>query len=99
MYGIIGKLVAKPGERDELIEVLLEGTRNMPGCLAYVVARDANDEDSIWVTEVWEDRDSHRSSMDLPQVQDAMKRGRPLIEGFGERFETIPVGGVGLESD
>jgi hypothetical protein len=29
-------------------------------------------------------------------VQAAITRARPLIEGFGERFITAPVGGVGL---
>jgi hypothetical protein len=25
MYGLIGKIIARPGERDELISILLEG--------------------------------------------------------------------------
>ena len=29
----------------------------------------------------------------LPAVQAAIAKGRPLIAGFGERFETEPVGG------
>ncbi|MCB0228760.1 MAG: antibiotic biosynthesis monooxygenase, partial [Anaerolineae bacterium] len=32
----------------------------------------------------------------LPSVQAAIARGRPLIAGFGERFETEPLGGHGL---
>ena len=34
MYGLIGKALAKPGERDALIAILLEGTTTMPGCLS-----------------------------------------------------------------
>jgi hypothetical protein len=26
----------------------------------------------------------------------AIAKGKPLIAGFGERFETVPLGGVGL---
>ena len=68
----------------------------MPGCLSYVVAKDPSDADAIWVTEVWESQVSHRASLALPSVQQAIALGKPLIAGFGERFETQPVGGHGL---
>lgn len=98
MYGIIGKLVAAPGQRDALLEILLEGTSEMPGCLSYVVARDPSDADALWITEVWDSEESHRASLALPAVRDAIDRGKPLIAGFGERFVTEPVGGHGLPS-
>ncbi|PWB69586.1 MAG: antibiotic biosynthesis monooxygenase [Anaerolineales bacterium] len=96
MYGLIGKIKAIPGERDTLSAILLEGAADMPGCLSYIVAHDPADADAIWVTEVWEGRESHRDSLSLPVVQQAIARGRPFIAGFGERFETVPVGGHGL---
>jgi quinol monooxygenase YgiN len=99
MYGLIGKINAAPGKRDELIAILLEGVVGMPGCVSYIVAKDPNDEGAIWVTEVWDTRASHEASLSLPSVQEAMARGRPLIAGFGERFETEPIGGHGLVAE
>lgn len=96
MYGLIGKMIAAPGKREALIEILMEGLAELPGCLSYIVARDAEDADALWVTEVWESREAHRASLSLPRVQKAIERGRPLIAGFAERFETEPVGGHGL---
>jgi len=96
MYGLIGRIIAAEGKRDELIAVLLEGTGGMPGCLSYVVARDPGDPRAIWITEVWEDAESHKRSMALPAVQTAMARGKPLITRFAEWFVTEPVGGAGL---
>lgn len=96
MYGLIGKMKAAPGQRDALIEILLAGTGEMPGCLSYVVAKDSEDADAIWITEVWDSRESHAASLSLPAVQEAIAKGRPMIAGFGERFETEPVGGFGL---
>lgn len=96
MYGLIGKMKSVPGQRDPLIAILLEGLSNMPGCLSYIVARDPVDGDAIWITEVWDSKDSHKASLALPSVRQAITRGRPLIAGFGERFETIPVGGPGI---
>ena len=91
MFGLIGRMLAVPGQRDALIEILNEGTRNMPGCLSYVVARDPSDEVSVWITEIWDTKSSHEASLSLPAVRDAIERGRSLIAGFGERFETNPV--------
>ena len=96
MYGLISKIKANAAQRDALIALLLDASAAMPGCLSYVVARDATDADAIWVTEVWDSRASHRASLSLPAVQQAIVKGRPLIAGFGERFETEPAGGHGL---
>jgi quinol monooxygenase YgiN len=93
MYGIIGKMLAQPGQRDALIAILLEGTAAMPGCLGYAIAKDKANADALWITETWDSQASHKASLTLPAVQAAIAKGRPLIAGFGERFETEPVGG------
>ena len=96
MYGLIGKINVVSGQRDVVVAALLNGTRSMPGCLSYVVAHDPSDPDGIWVTEAWDSQESHQGSLKLPAVQQAIAQARPHIAGFGERFETIPVGGPGL---
>lgn len=96
MYGLIGKIIAQPGQRDALLKILLEGVSGMPGCLSYVVAHDQSNADALWITEVWESQASHSASLTLPAVNEAIAQGRPLIAGFGERFETEPVGGQGI---
>lgn len=96
MYGLIGKMLSTPGQRDALIAILLEGTGEMPGCLSYIIAKDPADPNAIWITEAWDSQTSHQASLSLPSVQQAIAKGRPLIVGFGERFETEPVGGHGL---
>lgn len=96
MYGLIGKIIATDGKRDELIDILVSGIANMPGCISYIVAQDQTDPNGLWVTEVWEDKEKHTASLSLPSVQQAIAKGRPLIAGFAERFETTPIGGQGL---
>ena len=95
MYGLIGQMKATPGQRDALVAILSEGTSGMPGCLSYIVAKDAADADALWITEVWTDKVAPAASLKLPAVQSAIAKGRPIIAGFGLRFETVPVGGVG----
>lgn len=96
MHGLIGKMLAAPGQRDALIAILLEGIGGMPGNLSYIVATDPADENAIWITEVWDSAESHRASLSLTVVREAITRARPLIAGFGDSVTTEPVGGVGL---
>lgn len=96
MYGLIGKFLAAPGKREELIAIMLEGSVPMAGCLSYVIARDPASTDGIWITEVWDNKDNHAASLGIPEVKATIARAMPLIAGFGERFETEPLGGVGL---
>ena len=96
MYGLISKIKANATQRDALVAILVDASSALPGCLSYVVAKDAKDPDAMWVTEVWDSPVSHRASLALPAVQQAIAKARPLIAGFGERFETEPAGGHGL---
>jgi quinol monooxygenase YgiN len=97
MHGLIGKITAVEGKRDALIDILITGTHDMPGCLSYIVAKDAADNNVIWITEVWIDEASHKASLKLPMVQEAIKKGRPMIAKFDQSNTTIPVGGHGLK--
>ncbi|MER9140518.1 antibiotic biosynthesis monooxygenase [Mesorhizobium sp. M0830] len=96
MYGLIGKMRAARGQRDAVIDLLRASTGALPGCLNYIIARDPADADAIWVTEVWTDAESHKASLQLPEVQAAIAKARPFIAGFEFQVETHPVGGFGL---
>jgi len=96
MYGLIGKMTAKPGLRDALASVLLNGVSGMPGCRSYVVANDPKNPELLWITEVWESREAHAASLAMPSVMDAITEGRPMIAGMEAVTETVPLGGHGL---
>ena len=82
MYGRVGKFKAVPGQREALITALSAGSTAMPGNIAYVIARDAADADGVWIWESWDSAESHRASLGLAQVKQAITVGRPLIAGF-----------------
>ncbi|MGN6820959.1 MAG: putative quinol monooxygenase [Sphingomonas sp.] len=96
MYGMLGRMKAVPGKRDELLALLLDSSGGMPGCLSYIVAKDLKDPDALWVTEAWDSKEHHDASLKLPQVQATIAKARPLIAGFDSGAETEPVGGIGL---
>ena len=99
MYGLTGKMIAQPGQRDTLIGYLLqaaEGMRDLEGCYLYVVSS-ANDEaNAIWITEVWRNKEDHDASLTLDGAKELITKARPLIAGFGERIEVTPLSGKGL---
>ena len=94
-YGLIGQMLAQPGQRDALIEILTEGTGSMPGNFAYLIGEDSANADAIWIVELWENWEAHAASLQLPVVQEAIRKGRPLIAGFGTRAEFKPVAKAG----
>jgi quinol monooxygenase YgiN len=96
MYGTIVKVTAANGQREALISILLEGTTGMPGCLSYIIAKDDGDDNSLWITEVWDSKASHDASLSLPGVKNAITKGKPLIAAFGSPVITTPMGGQGL---
>ncbi|MCB0168249.1 MAG: antibiotic biosynthesis monooxygenase [Anaerolineae bacterium] len=98
MYGLIGKMIAAADQRDALIDILLDSTTEMPGCISYIIAKDPADTNAIWITEVWDSQESHRASLSLPAVQQAIAQARPLIANFEAPTITEPVGGYGLPS-
>ena len=96
MYGLIGRMKLQPGQRNAFTAILLGGVSGMPGCLSYIVAHDTTDPDAIWITEVWDSKESHDASLSLPAVKDAITRGRPMIAGMDSSAITTPIGGHGL---
>ena len=84
------------GKRAEVLSLLLQAVKEMPGCLSYVVAQDSTDENWIWITEVWDSEDSHDASLSLPEVKKTIASARPMIAGFSNQAITTPVGVYGL---
>lgn len=98
-YGLAGKVLAQPGQRDALVQVLLSAAElvgRAPGCELYFVATSPSEPDAVWVTEVWRSEADHAASLAMPGVKELIAKGRPLIAGMGERFVTTPLGGKGL---
>jgi quinol monooxygenase YgiN len=91
MYGLMSRFKAQSGKRDELIAVMVEGSVKMAGCISYVIAKDPTDPDALWITEVWDNKESHAASLGIAEVKATIARAMPLIGGFDQRIETEPV--------
>ena len=99
-YGMCGKILAKEGQRDALLEILLEASRTpMKGCEIYIVSKSPTEPDAIWVMEVWQTEADHAASFKLDSVKTLLNKARPIMAGGGtESILMVPVGGKGLEA-
>lgn len=96
MYGLITRLTAHPGRRDELGLCLLDPNLKRSGCHSYVLAHDLNDADALWVTEVWMSKATHDAwSAQIRETHELLP-ALSLIATFGDTIFTRPIGGVGL---
>lgn len=90
-WGLLGRMIAQPGKRDELVAVLQESSRGVPGKLVYLIQLEEDDPDAFWINEVWASRAAYDACLTLPQVVRGMERARPLLAGIEHRTETLPL--------
>ncbi|SNX55652.1 quinol monooxygenase YgiN [Streptomyces sp. TLI_55] len=97
-YGYIGSMKAKPGHRAEVVAVLVAGAEGLrkAGCHLYVVTESATDADTVWVSEVWESKEHHDTSLQLPEAKEAISKVMPLLTGEFTGQETHVAGGLGI---
>ncbi len=101
MYGLFGKMRAHPGQRDALLNHLLDSVallHDLEGCYVYVISAAPDDPDGIWVNEVWRSQDDHRASLTHPAIINLIAAARPLIAEMPIRIEVTPLGGKGIPS-
>lgn len=98
MFGYIASMKTKPGRRDEVVSFLVNSVDQLRqhGCVSYVVAKSATDEDTIWVTEAWQSEEHHAASLELPETRKAISEAMPLLSGEFTGQATSIAGGLGV---
>jgi quinol monooxygenase YgiN len=100
-YGYIGSMKAQPGHREDVVRLLCSGADGLrqAGCLLYVVSVSNADDVTVWVTEVWGTKEQHDASLQLPEVQAAIRTAMPMLTGEFTSQETTVVGGLGVDQE
>jgi quinol monooxygenase YgiN len=99
-YGYIGSMRVKAGHRDEVIAILLSGAGRLraAGCQVYAVGTAADDENLIWVTEIWNSAAAHDASLQLPETKAAIGAAMPMLTGEFTGLELAVAGGLGVSA-
>ena len=99
-FGLFGKIDTHPGQRDALVEILLQAAALLHDdaeCELYIVSTSPTEPEVLYVTEAWRSQAAHEASLARDDVRALIQRGMPLMAG-GERTELVPMGGKGLSA-
>jgi quinol monooxygenase YgiN len=79
------KYVLKPGKRDELLSFVMDNvvnTRNEKGNIAYSHFPSLENEQEMFVFEVWESLKDLEAHINMPHYEAFDDRRRPLLESY-----------------
>lgn len=92
-----GKSVARRGQGAQLAELLLAAAAELgddPGCELYLINRQADDEDVIWVTELWRSQADLDASVERIGGSERVAAVMALVEDW-QMVELDLLGGKG----
>ena len=100
-YGLHGKLKSIGGGSEKLTQILLDASKlvsTAKGCHLYLISKDKTDDESIWVTEVWDSKEDHDNSLKAEAVKALISQAIPLIDGRPEKGQELEIlGGKGID--
>ena len=82
-YLLHGKLVAKEGQSEQLANILLRASElvaTAKGCIYYVVSRNPEEPQAVYVTEIWESKEDHANSLHVEGVKELITEAMPLLD-------------------
>jgi len=95
MYGYFGTMRTKPGQREEVIEILLRAAEDLDGhgCHSYIVGA-GDSPDVICITELWDSKAAHDLSLLAPATRRAIAEAMPMLTGEFTGHEMTVRGGL-----
>lgn len=100
LFSVNGSLTASAGKRDELLQYLLEAAQEMEqvdDCYIYSVGIDPEDDEKVYVFEVWEDQAAHQASLTLDVFKNLITKARPIITDMADYPSLVIKGGKGIK--
>jgi quinol monooxygenase YgiN len=92
-----GRAVAREGHGGDVADRLLaaaEDLRGDPGCMLYLISREAGKPDVVWVTELWRSQADLDASLEKIRGSKDVAEVMSLVDGW-EMIELELLGGKG----
>lgn len=99
-YALYTRFLTHPGRGHELVNILLKANKivsGAKGCRLYIVNQDTENDDHIWVTELWETQEDHAISLALDGCKELITEATPLLASPPEQIALKAVAGKGVE--
>lgn len=92
---LIGKLIAKQGEREKLTEIMKRASNLMQekakGCELYAVGHVDGDENTVYITEIWATKEDHEASLAVEGVRELIGEAMPILAEMPTKGQEITV--------
>jgi quinol monooxygenase YgiN len=101
-YFLYGKFTVKAGLAEELVTILLEASRlvsTAKGCRLYIIGKDSNDKNSVWVTEVWDSKEDHDNSLKVEGVKELISKAMPMFAEQPQKIKELEIVGGHLPAN
>ena len=101
-FSLLNKLIVQEGKNEEMMDILLEAAESMKDladCEIYLVNIDENEQNSVYVYEVWSDESAHQASLGLEVTQTLISRAKPIITSMERIVSLKTIGGKGIASN
>jgi quinol monooxygenase YgiN len=99
-YALYTHFTAHTHKGNALTDILVKANHivsSAKGCLLYIINHDADNRDSIWVTELWDSQEDHAISLTMDGCKELMVEAAPLLTCEPEQIVLTPVGGKGMD--
>lgn len=101
MYLLQGKLTAKSGLKKQLSEILIEASQlvsSATGCKLYLISNTLdNSNEDVYVTEIWNSKEDHDNSLNIPGVKELIALAIPILEEMPQKGQEFSIlGGHGI---
>jgi quinol monooxygenase YgiN len=91
-YGLVNRLTAKAGQREELAQISAARLRGIAEC-RFLTGRDTKNENVLWIIEYWLSDADHARYSATPAWKAAVDKAKPLVEKFENLAVLSPTGG------
>src|SRR4051812_12612205 len=101
-YFLYTKFTAKAVFAEELVTILLEASKlvsTAKGCHLFVIGKDNNDKDSVWVTEIWDSKEDHDNSLKVEGVRELISKAIPMFAEQPQKIKELEIVGGHLSAN
>jgi len=82
-YLLQGKLIAKSGHQEALIDIMNRASKLMlskaKGCELYAVGSSHEDINVVFITEIWASKEDHELSLSVEGVKELIAEAMPIL--------------------
>jgi quinol monooxygenase YgiN len=99
-YALYTRFIAKPGQGISLVNVLSRANTivsDAEGCRLYIINREEDNEDIVWVTELWDKEEDHAISLTLDGCKELVTEASLLLKEPPRQTVLRALAGKGLE--